>query len=951
MPAFLRTLTQHIYSHWKERMGSICIVLPNRRASLFIKGYLSEIIEKTSFLPDFFSIEDFVAHCSQLGISDQLGDQFRLYQIHCSLAGSEARSIEEFFPYAAWMMSDFNEIDMYLVDEDQLFSYLNDAKAMALWNPDGRPLTGFQERYLGFFRSLKDYYHGLHAMLEAEDMAYQGMAFRRLAHDIEAVAEGWRWDKVIFAGFNALTPAEEKIIAHLLKAGKAEILWDADKYYVDNPSQEAGIFLRRHFKDLQQQSPRWVEDNYTGSKDIHVTGIPKNAGQVKYAGEILNNILKKEGTLDNTALVLADENLLIPLLNSIPAEAGKFNVTMGLALKNTPLFDLLDALLGTYQNADRFSQLRKVAQTAYYSKDVLRVIGHPWTQMLIEDEQLLSNIAGRIRDGNRIFLPRDLLRGMLQDGGAEAITDLLFPPEREVAPVIASFSALIAALRKSIIKLRKDSTYDYAAELEYLFRFSNLLQRLDGLTQTFESVNNIKTLQMVFRQLASQQRIPFRGEPLQGLQVMGVLETRTLDFERVIMLSVNEGTLPAARMPNSFIPFDIKQTFALPTYRHQDAVFAYHFYRLLQRAKEVHLIYDTEAGHLGGGEKSRFIKQLQHEGPVYHSGISITDKLLSVPPGAVKRDTAIVIEKDEEVLRLLLEEAQKGFHPSSLNIFINCPLQFYLARLLRIEEAEDIEETIDAKTLGTVLHEALKNLLGQYTGQKLNKKHFEDLKRSAKKEVQVQFGKFYHESDISFGKNYLIVHVAVNMLMQVFERESSWLGDGECLILTDLEKTFYTALDIAGPGPGNVNFRGTIDRVDERSGRIRILDYKTGYVRPAKLKPATWDELFSDPGYSQAFQLLMYSWLYQRKHPAESELTTGIISLRAPGAGPMMVKPPGSEALDKMVFEEFEQRLKTLVREIFDPARPFVQTEDEDRCRYCSFRETCNRSIVKDNFK
>ncbi len=953
MPAFLEKLTKHIYTAWEGRLGDICIVLPNRRATLFIKSHLARILNKTSFLPEFYSIEDFVAHYSGLSITDPLRNQFSLYDIHRSIEGEDARSIEEFFPYASWMLSDFNDIDMYLAEREQLFNYLSDAKAMALWNPDGRPLSDFEKRYLGFFRSIKQYYYGLNEELVKKNMAYQGGAFRQLAENIESKSETWPWEKVIFAGFNALTPSEEKIVRHLLKTGQAEVFWDADKYYTEDPDQEAGIFLRRYFRDFDKGEPRWEENGYADKKDIQIIGVPKNAGQLKHAGEILLKLIKNKGTLDNTALVLPDESLLLPMLNSIPEEAGSFNVTMGLALKNTPLFSLFDTVLSMHQNAERFSQMRESAQRVYYSKDLLKLVNHPWFGMLLPDikEGSSYSMSDRVRKSNRIFFPAEGIKKLFDDSGSGSAIDIIFPCDPGPLSVLASLSDLLAILRKKFIDLRKDSSQDYGVELEYLFRFNNLMQRLQELVQTYKTINTLKTLQMIFRQLARQERIAFRGEPLLGLQIMGMLETRTLDFDTVIMLSANEGILPAAKMPNSFIPYDMKQEFGLPTYRHNNTVFAYHFYRLLQRARNIYLLYNTEPGPLGGGEKSRFITQLQHEIPKYNPDIQITEKLLSMPPQPGNRDTAIVIQKDDSVLRLLQKEAKKGFHPSSLNIYINCPLQFYLTRLIKVEESDDVEETIDAKTLGIVIHESLRSIMKDCLHQPLDKETFRQFKKITAAEVKRQFGKFYHDDDISYGKNYLIVNVALNMLNQLFDREAGWLDDGKELLVTALEEVLFTSANITDTvNIDQINFKGTIDRVDSKAGKVRILDYKTGSVKAGKLKPDAWEDLFTDPEYSQALQLMMYAWLYHKNYPEVSEPEAGIISLRAPGKGPVMLFAPDKRPLDPDVLKEFEEHLIKLLQEIVDPGVPFAQAEDVKRCKYCSFKAICNKTISNNTY-
>ncbi|MCK5078699.1 MAG: PD-(D/E)XK nuclease family protein, partial [Bacteroidales bacterium] len=296
--------------------------------------------------------------------------------------------------------------------------------------------------------------------------------------------------------------------------------------------------------------------------------------------------------------------------------------------------------------------------------------------------------------------------------------------------------------------------------------------------------------------------------------------------------------------------------------------------------------------------------------------------------------------------RLLQKEAKKGFHPSSLNIYINCPLQFYLSRLIRVEESDDIEETIDARTMGIVIHEALRVIIGGHLRRPLDKGSFQQFKKMAEAEVKRQFGKYYHEDDISYGKNYLIVNVALNMLKQLFDREAAWLDDGKELFVTALEEGLSTSVQIKDQNNiSQINFKGTIDRIDSKAGKVRILDYKTGGVVAAKLKPETWEVLFTDPEYSQALQLMMYAWLFHKNHTEVSELEAGIISLRAPGRGPVMMHPPDKRPVDTEVLEEFEDHLMGLLMEIVDPDIPFAQTEDESRCKYCSFKTICNKTV------
>lgn len=943
MPAFLQRLTAHIYKEHHDHLGEICIVLPNRRAALFIRKHLAEMLEKTSFLPEYYSIEDFVHESLGSTPADPLAMQFMLYELHRNIAGEQARSIDYFLPYANWMLSDFNEIDMYLADPGQVFSYLSDARAMSLWSPDGKSLSEMEKDYLAFYRSLDRYYKGLHRKLHDQQLAYQGMAFRKLAEEADQLLPGKRWRKVIFAGFNALTPSEETIMEFLVKHDKAEIFWDADQYYTSNKRQEAGLFLRKYLASEHLKGNGWTEDHFRQGKNISIIGVPGTTGQVKYAGEILQKIFLKKGSLDNTALVLPDENLLIPLLNSIPREAGKFNVTMGLSLRNTPLFHLFDSILSMLRNTASTSEFHNTDKAKYYSRDLIRIFNHPWFAELGDERH---EIPDRIRLNGAFFLPLEGLLELLPDAHIiQEKPSLLFPPTNDPKAVLSSFAELIACFRK--FRIEQEHEENNKIELEYIFQFSTLIKRLDDLLTRYGSIDEVKTLQLIFRQLASQLRIPFFGEPLAGLQVMGVLETRTLDFETVIMLSVNEGTIPSGKMNNSFIPFDIKNNFGLPTYRHNNAVFAYHFYRLLQRAGQTYLLYNTEAGNLGGEEKSRFITQLQQEVKKYKPGITIEEKLLSMPPPIESRDLSIRIEKDQEVMELFRREAEHGFHPSSLSKFINCPLQFYFARLMRIEETDEIGETIDNRILGIVVHESLRQLYLPALTKTISGEFLSSMSDALEGELDRQFRKEYQGGTMNQGKNYLIRHVAEKMLKQLIGREKAELSKAHHIVIRGLEEKIGNSLDAAGQ---TFSLGGTVDRIDEEDGVLRIIDYKTGYVDEPKLRPKSWEELSGDPKHSQAFQLLMYSWLYMKKHPGIQSLKAGIISLRTPGKGLMEVKPPGYGLIDREAVSEFEMHLIDLLKKIADPDIPFVQTSDTEACRYCNFKEICNRIIPEKNF-
>ncbi len=368
---------------------------------------------------------------------------------------------------------------------------------------------------------------------------------------------------------------------------------------------------------------------------------------------------------------------------------------------------------------------------------------------------------------------------------------------------------------------------------------------------------------------------------------------------------------------------------------------------MLQRADQSFLLYNTEAGNLGGEEKSRFITQLQQEARKYNPGITIEEKLLSLPPPVESRDLSIQIQKDHEVLGLIRQEGERGFHPSSLSRYIHCPLQFYLSRLMRIEEADEIGESIDNRILGIVMHESLRQLYSTAVDKRIGQDFFSSAGNALKDQLHKEFLKEYKGDDLSQGKNLLIRHVAEKMLKQLIAREKEEGSKGHTIVIRGLEKKIATGLDVDG---WKLLTGGTIDRIDEENGMLRIIDYKTGFVEERNLKPKSWEELFSDTKYSQAFQLMMYSWLYMKEHPEVKNMKAGIISLRTPRKGLMEMIPPGSGRIGPEAAAEFELHLIALLKEIADPDLPFVQTIDPDDCRYCSFKEICNRILPERSY-
>jgi ATP-dependent helicase/nuclease subunit B len=943
---FLKTFAKDLWNQFQPDLSKVCVVLPNRRGALFLKEYLAEEAKKTIFSPEIFSTEDFVYKLSGLQIIDNTELLFELYAVYSETMAGEADSFELFSKWAPALIADFNEIDRYLVDARQLFINLSSIREIENWSLNSTDLSPFQQNYIRFWESLGHYYHTLRAKLEAQNKAWQGLAYRYVAENIDKLAENQPWKMICFAGFNALNAAEEKIINQLLRAGKAQIRWDADEYYLGDQGQEAGKFLRRYRSEFHgEENPfRWTENNLlTGTKTVKIIGAAKNITQAKLAGTLLQQLQKENASLRSTALVLADENLLFPVLNSIPEEIREINVTMGYPLRSTAMATLFQALFRLHVNSEKYSKGRK-GEKRFYHEDLCNLLRHPYLRQVFRESDITETICKYILKNNVIFIGyRQIEKTCKEQHSAEwnKLSTLLLG-WMGVNDAFPALENMVMLLRDTFqVSQGPGVSTPTNVETELLFQFHTFLKRIHSLCMGFPYVSELKTLQTLFDQLANSSTIPFYGEPLSGLQVMGMLETRTLDFENIILLSANENILPSGKPQNSFIPHDLKKLFGLPMYADKDAVFAYHFYRLIQRAKNIFLLYNTESDKFGDGEKSRYITQLINEVSKLNPRIQITEALLELHYGK-EPGGEIVIPKDVYVIKKLHELAEQGFSPTLLNTFRKCPLKFYLHYVAGIREIEEVEEEIGADAMGSVIHEVLELLYAPFSGKQIRKEDLTGMKKLLDKTLNEVFIRYFPEEVLTTGKNLLTVRISGKFLHQFLEAEEKQLLAGTPLFLEELEKEMSAPLETSS---GTVTIKGKADRIDRFGKDIRIIDYKTGKADNNELNVNDWESLLLDPKMDKGFQLLCYAWLYNKqKDLGGQNLLSGIITFRQLSAGLKTVKTPGkTDGLNPGVLMEFELILKALVLEIFNPALGFIQTKEVKNCEYCSFRTFCNR--------
>lgn len=924
MSNFLEQTAQHLITTYGEKISDVCIVLPNKRAGLFLKQHLSKLIDKPIWLPPIIGAEDLFEQLADKEIIDNLTQLFELYEVYLKTV-KEPESFEEFSKWGQMLLHDFNEIDRYLIPADKLYEYINEARAIEVWNL-GEEITEFQSQYLMFWKQMGGLYKAYKQHLYNSNKAYQGAAFRIVAEEIvenptRFISDKIKWSKIIFAGFNALTAAEETLITALIKEGKAEILWDADEYYLEDKYQESGLFLRK-FKEKAVFSPfNWVSNKFkTEQKNINILGIPQNIGQAKYLANIFAE-LQNDNNFEDTAVVLADENLLIPVLQSLPESVDTINVTMGYPLKNTPLNNFFEIYFTTVLNAERFG---KKEQLTYHYNDILKLVQLPFSQVVFGEENC-TKIKQQIIKNNWVFINKDKL---------DFINELLpikLSTTYSINELLANCLQFVEKGKAHYINTQKET--NNKLELEYLFLFSKLFNQLIELNQKYPFLTEIKSFYSVYRQLLSSLSIELYGEPLKGLQVMGMLETRNIDFKNVILLSTNEGMLPSGKSFNSFVPFDIKNEYHLPTHVEKDAIYAYHFYRLVQNAENMYIMYNTESGSFTTGEQSRFVTQIENELSDFEN-INITKKIITYP--TLKNTTEkISVEKSPKILAKIEELFERGVSPTALNTYINCPLDFYYKYVIGVREADDVEETIDHSSFGTYIHRVLEILYQPFANQKTNIT-VEDVKLMLKKapDVALQvFSENMTERELKSGKNLLTFSVAQNYINTFLKNEINFIKKSkDDLYIKLLEQSLEGSLQLNG---NTIKLKGTADRVDTFGNTLRIIDYKTGLVNVADLKIKSVEQL-KEGKKSKAFQILMYAYLYaQQNELSNTQLHSGIISFRTLSSGFMPFILDKEKEISAAILTDFETVLKELFTEIINPEIPFTHQATAQYCEFC----------------
>jgi ATP-dependent helicase/nuclease subunit B len=943
MTKFLTQVAEYIRGAHPAGLQDVLMCFPNNRAGYFFAEELQPMLAIGAWMPEIVTLEKWIQALSDKTLVQNVELINLLYKVYTEIGGAD--DFESFISTAQTMLGDFQEIDKQLVNAKRLFKDLNDIKSLNTFLDDEETLlTEYSKSYRAFWEQFRECYFKLTEVLNQSNKAYEGMIFRDVAENM-AAKNFTKYSKIYFVGFSGISKSEQKIITYLLDADRAEFLIDADTYYLNDPRQEAGNFFREYKKSWRIKVFKW-EQTYIGEtdKNIDVIGVARNIGQAKLTGDILQNHLKLSiGNLQDTVVVLLDEKLLQPLMNALPDAIGKVNITMGLPLSYMQLADFMRHISDMQNNA-------KVSESSgikrFYHRDVIALLQHTYFRLLSHGTDSIPEAVRYIRANNNITITKTELFDWFKED-AEVI-DILFHKSGTASEYIAHLLQIIDVLSIRLIAIHEGGILGIETDIEVLYWLKKVITNLQQQLSVFEPVWDIKAIQKLIENELRNTRLPFESDRAEGLQVMGILETRCLDFKNVIILSMNEGIFPSGKNLATFFPADLRKASDMSTHRERDAIAAYLFYRLMQRAENVYLVYNTESDLLGGGEKSRFILQIEHELKRFPN-IKIRDRNFVLGAEVTQTELPINIVKNEGVQQLLKTYlSQKGLSPTALNSYINCTLQFYFKNILGLREQDDIEESLEASTIGSAVHYALENIYRSILDKPVQASYIKQFIADPDKVgklIKEYLRERFEEESLKQGKNYLLYNVCktlvVNFLKNELNRIEALAEDKKTVTVNLLEQKMEQRIKI---GAHDIYIHGNTDRVEQIDGIVSIADYKTGDSKKGKIKIDELVLLKTSPEYSKAFQLMMYAWLYRAQYGKQPKgIRSGIYWLRhAEGKYESLVKDK-SDLITDSTLDAFQDVLEEILLEMTNENVAFTKTTDRDRCKFCDFVRICGR--------
>ena len=943
--AFIQNIIDYIFKNYDLSKDIVEVVFPNKRASIHFKRQIVSQLSKTSWMPITSSIQQAMEKWSGLHLVDSLDVALELMSINDKDANNKVLK-QNFFGLASQMAKDFDEIDQYKVDAKNLFESLNEVKIIENYTFSEYTLSNedsykAQSKYLQFFSSLINYYSALRLNLFSRKVGYYGMITRCLSElPTDELVKRIDGKKIVFAGFNALTTTEEDVVVRLVENGNAVMLWDLDEYYINDKKQEAGRFANDFFAKHRNLAGKKDYDNEhhgisfignalsTAEKEINVISVSGSSVQAN----ALQLMMEKR---ENSVVVLADEALLIPTLNSLPDSVGEINVTMGYPFANTPLYGFIDQIF-RFQHSLSDSKIDLWPLASFCDADFIKLVfnGKDYDSLMswLKDKQSSSDLSFHVKDFSSIGISDD----NQEDGASEDLARFLTLSSTKWIDSKDCIENLKSILRVSLQKI-KDESYFVKNQISVA---GKVLNKVESLIKKYDSVE-ILDLQMLILQIGREMSIAMKGEA-DGLQVMGLLETRNLDFEVVNMLSVNEGVIPKNKNSNSLIPYDVRKYYNLPTYNQQQAVYAYHFYRLLHNAKKINLFYNSLSDSSGLGEPSRFIRQIEYELVKKNPKVKLQHFQYKSPIINLKSNI-ISVDKDDTMLKKITK-----LSPTSISTYLRCSLQYYWKYIMNIN-CDEVNEEIQMNVIGSIIHNTLDELYRNFGNEVVTESKFLEVRNQYldKCYQNALRNNNFRNGLPKTGFNSIIASVIDTMISRFLDNEHNIVKENSLRILcTEKELSFHL---------NNVELHGFADRIDLLNDKLRVIDYKTGSVNPYDVSISGNAQQLQDM-HDKSIQLIMYKYLFIKMlnsntlgldealiaHIEQENIVPGIIALQKMSNGVFELKVNNADLAND--FEaQCDIMFEQLISDIFDKNNPFTQTDDTKVCGYCSFRNICKR--------
>ncbi|MBV8326534.1 PD-(D/E)XK nuclease family protein [Chryseobacterium sp.] len=874
-------------------LSAFNIVLPGKRPIVFIRQILEEN-KYSGFLPNFFTVEELINKIADKQPIQGIPLWLFSFDVYRNLNLIPKDDFAEFLKWFPTLQKDWDDVLKFSDSDQAVLQYMFDEERIKEWAQNlGEDDEVPRKKFLNFWQNMNVFLPVLKEKLQEKNWATSGMIHETAKAKIGDFARNTD-EQFVFCGFNAFTPVEEKLVRSLLQWDKAQCFFQADRYYFDDERQEAGKFLRNHktWKEFDDNRAfQWIEDDFSQPKNIKVYEVSGNVTQTKVLPEIFKEINNK--TYSNTAVVLLDENLL-PASLDVMHEIETLNITMGFPLKNLSFSNAVKRLFYLQK------QLEK-NKTSYYYRDVFPILEE--LPKSAEDEQIINEFKAKIEERNIVYISRKLLHELL---GHLSYFGLL----QKAAGTKVYLDTLIDFCQQVKWLEIDDIQYENVSHFENAFRI------IKNQLTPYQIEVRMETLEILINQHINSESIDFQGEPLRGLQIMGLLETRLLNFENVIMLSVNEGKLPLGNSQNTYIPFDIRKFFDLHTFLENDSIYAYHFYRLIQDAKNVHLLYNALSSGVNTGEKSRFITQIEMESShqiehliIENSSEPIVTKPIEIPKTKIVQDR--------------LQKWKEKVSASHLTSYLYNPIDFYLSKILNTSETDEIEEELSVKNYGNLVHYSLQEVYEVLKGKVLKESDLESSVKAIDHYINIAIEKLKHQPEFyEKGMNYIHKAIAKKVIENILTYDLELIRKGNKLEIIDIERRFEN-VDFYLDGNDKISFFGFIDRIDKLNGTLRIIDYKTAKIKnlSVKIDAENVDQYFHNSDRKQALQLCIYQYVVQNLPEFWGfPIETGIWSFAEAKKGMVSLQ------FDKGNIDDAMKSVQSLILEILNPDVAFIES-------------------------